>query len=83
MRDGLAYERVRTRHSGAIISLAGDPFGGLLIPQNLNRVSGEPEPPLRGGYGLSLTKIPCGALVGLRENRDKVSGSSSTLAHRT
>ena len=63
--------------------LAGGPFGGLLIPQALSRVSGEPEPPLRGGYGLSLTKIPCGALVGLRENRDKASGSSSALARGT
>ena len=50
MRDCLAYERVRTRHSGAIISLAGDPFGGLLILRDLSRVSGEPEPSLRGGY---------------------------------
>jgi hypothetical protein len=32
---------------------------------------------------LSLTKIPCGALVGFRENRDKASGSSSKFAHRT
>jgi len=30
--------------------LAGDPFGGLLIPQDLSRVSGEPGPPLRGAF---------------------------------
>jgi hypothetical protein len=30
--------------------LAGDPFGGLLILRDLSRVSGEPEPSLRGGY---------------------------------
>ena len=30
--------------------LAGDPFGGPLIPQDLSQVSREPEPSLRGGY---------------------------------
>jgi len=32
---------------------------------------------------LSPTKIPRGALVGFRENRDKTSGSSTKFAHRT
>jgi len=32
---------------------------------------------------LSVAKIPCGALVGFRENRDKASGSSTKFAHRT